>query len=132
MSQENVEIGQARLTTISRERANRWRRSIDPDIEVFDHDIPDARNPYRGAAGVAEWLADFAAAWDHYEMDVERVIDAGDRVVSLFRIRAVGAGSGIPVERGDGMVWVFRDGKLVRLDYFNDQDEALRSVGSDG
>jgi ketosteroid isomerase-like protein len=60
---------------------------------------------------------------------VERLIDVGDRVVSLFRIRAVGAESGISVERGDGMVWVFREGKLVRLDYFNDQDEALEAVG---
>jgi len=49
--------------------------------------------------------------------------------VSLFRIRAVGAGSGIAVERGDGMVWTFRDGKLARLDYFNDQNQALEAVG---
>ncbi len=130
MSQENVENVRRGHEHFARTGEPAWEM-IHPDIEVFDHDIPDARNPYRGVAGVAEWLADFAAAWDHYEMDVERVIDAGDRVVSLFRIRAVGAGSGIPVERGDGMVWVFRDGKLVRLDYFNDQDEALRSVGSD-
>ena len=49
--------------------------------------------------------------------------------LGLFRIRAVGAGSGIAVERGDGMVWLFRDGKLARLDYFNDQGEALEAVG---
>jgi ketosteroid isomerase-like protein len=57
------------------------------------------------------------------------LVDAGDRVVSLFRIRAVGAGSGVPVERGDGIVWTFRDGKLARLDYFNDQGAALEAVG---
>ena len=27
---------------------------LHPDLEVFDHDIPDARNPYRGAAGFNE------------------------------------------------------------------------------
>jgi hypothetical protein len=26
-------------------------------------------------------------------------------------------------------VWLFRDGKLVRLDYFNDQGAALEAVG---
>ena len=57
------------------------------------------------------------------------MIDAGDRVVSLFRISAVGAGSGLTVERGDAMVWVFRDGKLIRLDYFNDQQQALEAAG---
>jgi ketosteroid isomerase-like protein len=79
--------------------------------------------------GVTDWLSDFAVAWDSYGMEVERLIDAGDRVVSLFRIRAVGAGSGVSVERGDGMVWTFRDGKLARLDYFNDPAEALEAAG---
>jgi hypothetical protein len=25
--------------------------------------------------------------------------------------------------------WTFRNGKLARLDYFNDQEEALRAAG---
>jgi ketosteroid isomerase-like protein len=128
MSQENVEMVRQAHEHFAR-TGQPMEEINDPDIEVFDHDIPDASNPYRGSTGVAEWLSDFAAAWDRYEMEVERLIDAGDRVVSLFRIRAVGAGSGIPVERGDGMVWLFRDGKLVRLDYFNDQGAALEAVG---
>jgi ketosteroid isomerase-like protein len=128
MSEEHVEIVREAHQRFSETGQPIWDR-IDADTEVFDYDIPDARNPYRGAAGVAEWLADFAAAWDSYAMEVERVIDAGDRVVSLFRIRAVGAGSGAAVKRGDGMVWTFRGDKLARLDYFNDQDEALEAVG---
>ena len=102
---------------------------LHPDIEVFDHDIPDARNPYRGASGFDEWLSDFASAWDRFEMEIERLIDAGDRVVSLFRLRAVGAGSGAAVERRDGIVWTYRDDKLFRVEYFNDQDEALEAAG---
>jgi hypothetical protein len=62
-------------------------------------------------------------------MEIERLLDAGDRVVSLFRLRAVGAGSGAAVERRDGIMWTFRDDKLFRVDYFNDQDEALEAVG---
>lgn len=27
------------------------------------------------------------------------------------------------------MVWTFRNGKLARLDYFNDQAEALEAAG---
>ena len=64
-----------------------------------------------------------------YVERVRRGFDVGDRVVSLFRMRAVGAGSGAVVERGDGIVWTFRDDKLFRVDYFNDQDEALEAVG---
>jgi ketosteroid isomerase-like protein len=102
----------------------------DPAIEVFDHDIVDARNPYRGNEGVERWLADFAESWDSYAMELEELVDAGDRVVSRFRIRAVGAGSGVVVERGDAMLWTFGDGKLTRLDYFNDQRQALEALES--
>jgi hypothetical protein len=49
--------------------------------------------------------------------------------VSLFRLRAVGGGSGAVVERSDGIVGTFRDDKLFRVDYFNDQGEALDAVG---
>jgi ketosteroid isomerase-like protein len=63
-------------------------------------------------------------------MELQELVEAGDRIVSLFRIRAVGAGSGVSVERGDAMVWKFTDGRLVRLDYFNDQRQALDSLDS--
>jgi len=41
----------------------------------------------------------------------------------------VGAGSGVPVERDDGIVWTFARGGLIRIDYFNDQDQALEAAG---
>jgi hypothetical protein len=78
---------------------------------------------------VARWLADFGESWDRYEMELERVIDAGERVVSLFRIRAVGAGSGISVERDDAMVWTFRDGRLLPLDYFTSNRKLSKLSG---
>jgi ketosteroid isomerase-like protein len=128
MSKENVEIVREAHERFNKTGQPMWER-IDAGTEVFDHDIPDASNPYRGVEGVTSWLSDFAEAWESYGLEVERLIDAGDRVVSLFRIRAVGAGSGVAVERGDAMVWIFRDGKLARLDYFNDQAEALKAAG---
>ena len=128
MSQETVEIVREAHERFTKTGQPVWEM-IDADTEVFDHDIPDAKNPYRGVQGVTNWLSDFAEAWDSYTLELERLIDGGNRVVSLFRIRAVGAGSGVAVERGDGMVWTIRDGKLARLDYFNDQAEALEGAG---
>jgi ketosteroid isomerase-like protein len=128
MSQENVELVRQAHERFAKTGEPMWE-VIGGQVEVFDHDIPDASNPYRGVDGMVKWLADFAQSWERYEMEVERVVDAGERVVSLFRIRAVGAGSGVPVERGDAIVWTLQAGKLVRLDYFNDQQQALESVG---
>ena len=128
MSQQNVDWVTASLEHFER-TGEPYMVGIEPSIEVFDHDIPDARNPYRGLDGISEWLVDFGESWESYEMDVKRIVDAGDRVVSLFRIRAVGAGSRAPVERDDGIVWSFRGGMLVRIDYFNNQAQALKAAG---
>jgi ketosteroid isomerase-like protein len=127
MSQENVEIVREAHRSFDATGAPMWDR-IDSNTEIFDHDILDA-GTYRGREGLARWLSDYAESWGHYELHLERVIDAGAKVVSLFRIRAVGAGSGVPVERDDAMVWTFHDGMLLRLDYFNDPAQALEAAG---
>lgn len=75
-----------------------YLEGIHDAIEVFDHDIPDASNPYRDLDGIAGWLADFAQGWDSYELEL-------------------------------AMVWTFEGGRLVRIDYFNSRDLALRAVG---
>ena len=100
MSQENVDWVERSLDYFG-QTGEPYLKGIDPAVEVYDHDIPDARNPYRGTDGIARWLADFAESWERYELRVEQILDGGDKVVSLVRISAVGAGSGVPVERGE-------------------------------
>jgi ketosteroid isomerase-like protein len=128
MSQENVDYVERSLDHFA-QTGEPYLEGIDPAVEVYDHDIPDARNPYRGADGIGRWLADFGESWETYELRAGQTLDGGDKVVSLFRISAVGAGSGVAVERGDGIVWTFRDGLVVRIDYFNDQNLALDAAG---
>ena len=61
MSQENVE-----WVRRSHEQFGRTGESfldgIDPEVEVYDHDITDASNPYRGVHGILKWLADSLSA----------------------------------------------------------------------
>jgi hypothetical protein len=47
-------------------------------------------------------------------------------------VKATGLGSGVEVERQDGLVYGFRDGKIVRLDYYNSRQQALEAVGLGG
>ena len=42
---------------------------------------------------------------------------------------AIGRASGVTVERQDAMVFAFRDGEIVRLDYFNNRAQALEQAG---
>ena len=53
----------------------------------------------------------------------------GDRVVVTVRFRARGRGSGIEVDARLYDLFTLRDGKIVRMDQFAEQSEALEAVG---
>jgi ketosteroid isomerase-like protein len=130
MSQENVENVKAAVAHFGATGEPMWSTTA-TDIEVHDHDIPDA-GVYRGHAGYVQWLEDWAGAWSEFSLEPEKFIDVGECVVVVFRMRATGRGSGVTVERKDAMVVEVRDGKAVRLDYYNDQEQAFRQVGIEG
>jgi len=131
MSEENVEIVR-RAVKLIRPFDENFRGSrvgtnlLDPALEVYDHDSPDL-GVLRGHAGFLRWIDD----WDAMEwtLDPEEFIDAGERVVVLARLSARGRASGVSLVRRDGMVWTVRNGKAVRLDYFNNPGEALEAAG---
>jgi ketosteroid isomerase-like protein len=127
MSQENVELAREALEYFIRTGEPQWE-SIDADVEVYDHDIPDA-GTYRGHQGYATWLADWGEAWSDFYMEAKRWIGADDKVVIVFELTAKGKASGVEVKRRDAMVLTIRDGKTVRLDYYNNESQALEAVG---
>jgi ketosteroid isomerase-like protein len=126
MSQENVEI--ARRTWEHVLLADNSSEVVGAAFEVHDHDLPDA-GVYRGPEGVARWGDAWAEAWDDWKFETEEYIDVGDRVVVIARMWARGKGSGVTVQRHDGLVITVRNGEAVRLDYFSSKAEALEAVG---
>jgi ketosteroid isomerase-like protein len=101
---------------------------FDEAVEVHDHDTPD-QGVYRGHAGYARYLGDWGAAWSTWTFAPEEFIDAGECVVAIIRMKAKGESSGIAIDRQDGLVYKLRDGKVVRLDYYNNRAQVLEAVG---
>jgi ketosteroid isomerase-like protein len=128
MSQVNVEIVRRATGHFMQTGEPLWE-TLDEEIEIRDHDILDARE-YRGHAGWARWFEDWEAAWAEYSMEPEEFIDADDdHVILVLRLKATGRGSGVNVERQDAMVFTVRDGKAVRIDYYNSKQQGLKAVG---
>jgi ketosteroid isomerase-like protein len=127
VSQENVELAQKALGQFIATGEPAWDLTHG-DVEVYDHDIMDGED-YRGHAGVVRWLEDWSSAWSEFTMEPEEFIDAGDRVVAVVRMRATGRSSGLVLDRQDAVVQELRDGMIVRLDYYNSRDQALKAVG---
>jgi ketosteroid isomerase-like protein len=81
------------------------------------------------AASIPERREGAGAAWSEWTVEPEDFLDCGDSVVMVFHMKAIGRDSGIALERQDAMVFELRDGKVMRLDYFNSVNEALEAVG---
>jgi ketosteroid isomerase-like protein len=98
------------------------------ELEVYDHDTPD-QGAYRGYDGGLRWLADWGAAWAEWSLEPEQFIDTADHVVVFIRMKATGRGSGLVLDREDALVYRLAEGKIARIDYYNDRKQALRAVG---
>ncbi|MEA2348038.1 MAG: hypothetical protein QOG62_1825 [Thermoleophilaceae bacterium] len=69
-------------------------------------------------------------SWETWTgQDLEVRAAGADKAVALFRMVAKGSGSGVEVDRLNGVACTFEKGQLVRIDYFGDQQQALEAVG---
>ncbi len=89
--------------------------AIAVDVKVLDHHSPD-QSVYEGHLGYGRWLRDWDAAWDEWSLELERLVDAGDSVVAMYRMRVKGKGSGAELDVSEAQVWEIRSGTAVRLD----------------
>jgi ketosteroid isomerase-like protein len=84
---------------------------------------------YAGAEGAEAFLREWTATWDDWELNVEELRDAGEKVVALVRQQGRSRPSGLQVDMSFAQVWTIRDGKQTRMDMYSDPAEALAAVG---
>ena len=98
-----------------------------PDFEVAmvgPGYLPEAARPI-GLEGFREAWLDWTSPFESFRIEVERVIDAGDRVVSLVRQIGRTKTGGVEIEASAAAVWTIRDGKLTRVEFHLDREAAL-------
>jgi ketosteroid isomerase-like protein len=126
MSQENVETTRRFTEALVRKDYAAAATELSPKLEIDDTDIPEST----GADSFYAWLARWDAAWETWRLEDLQIRPVGeDRTISLFKMIAKGKGSGIELARDDAVVSEYRDGKIVRIAYYNDQSQALEAVG---
>jgi ketosteroid isomerase-like protein len=129
-STQNVEVVRRGFEATLREDWPTAIETLGPGLEVHDFDVPDA-GIFHGEDGYFAWLARWGEGWESWTVEDVEVRPAGDdQAIALFRMIAKGRGSGIEIQRRDAIAYRLRDGKIVRLEYF-DQTEALKAVGLD-
>ena len=127
MSDKNVETLRRWADAAKRGDLAAAEVELHPDgVEIDDRDIVEST----GEDSHRVWLERWNAAWDRWETEEQATIPVGEEtVVALFRIFVTGKGSGIDLARDDALVANFREGKIVRFAYYNDQAQARRDAG---
>jgi uncharacterized protein len=104
---------------------------VEPDFEVLmigpDY-LPTAVEE-RGTDGFRTAWRDWTEAFESYRIEVERVIEAGDRVVSVVHMTGTTRVGGVEIESPGAAVWTVRNGRLARVEFHLDVDTAMRAAG---
>jgi ketosteroid isomerase-like protein len=102
---------------------------LDPDIEwVEDPRRADGRI-YRGHEGVRESFERWVENFEEYEVEVEWMVDCGDKVLLYAREEGRGSLSGATISQRIYTVQTFRDGKVARYEEFYEEQDALEAAG---
>lgn len=124
---------------IVREAWDAWlRRDVDGMFAQLDPEIvwdmthfrewPDVI--HRGSESVRRFMDQWLEVWDDYEVGLNELLAAPDgRVVSLAWQRGKGRRSGLPMEMEWAQITTLRDGRIIRIDNYDDRSKALEAAG---
>jgi ketosteroid isomerase-like protein len=104
----------------------------DPDIEwnMEGYMHWPGKQSYRGVEGIKEFFRDWLHDFDDYTSDALDPVDLGDRVLVTVHDRAQGKGSGVTIDRHHAQVWVFREGRVLRIEVWDTRESALAAHAS--
>ena len=132
VSRENVEIA-ARWYEVATSKSallgamTRTMEFCHPDV-VWS--APEDGADYRGRDGVRRRLEEWLASFGEYRFEIQRIVDCGgDDVLVVGHEVGKGAISGVEVRAVDFELLTIRDGLIVRIREFYDEDAALQAAG---
>ena len=128
MSAENVAKARAFIEAYN-------RRDFEAAVADFDREIDwvlparQSSDSRRGPDDVIRFWEGIDETFEELQLAPQEWVDAGDRVATRLRHRGKGRGSGLELDTElYHQVATFRDGMIVRMEYFTTWDEALRAT----
>jgi ketosteroid isomerase-like protein len=107
------------------------RDLLAPDFELHQaSSIIDTAGVFRGPGALRESLSEIRESFDDLTFAPERILESpGGEVVVLVHVTGRGHGSGLEIDNHIAWVWSFRGAQAVRMTVYEEQAEALRSLG---
>ena len=102
---------------------------FDPDVELYIDAGLGNPGTWHGHEGYRTMVAAWRDAFAEDQSEVLAVEMVGDRhMIAKMHQRAVGAGSGIPVEMTNFYLLEVREGRAVRFGIYGDREAAVAAV----
>jgi ketosteroid isomerase-like protein len=132
MSEQDVEI--VRKVLSDRARGNFWNAHLfDPSVEVqwVTPIVAPAGGETHGIEELTRGMLDLLRQWERGSATAtaERIVDAGEHVVTIETWRARGRTSGAETEMLQACVWTLKSGKVSRMVRYGDAAQALEAAG---
>jgi ketosteroid isomerase-like protein len=131
MSEQNLQAVIAYIDAYNRRDFDEAVKAFDPEVEWI---LPERQSSDsgRGTDAVIRFWREIDENFDDLQLRPQEHIDAGDRVAT--RLRHFGrAKSGVEIDTElYHQVVTFRDGRMVRIEYFASWPEALEAAGVAG
>jgi ketosteroid isomerase-like protein len=131
MSEENVELVRDFLDAALRQDWERAAELLDPNVE--GHGTVGGLEEGQVCRGLLEMIHAFETvdleAWEERRLDPEEFLHVDDLVVLLLHEYRRGSGSGVELENDTATLFTVRDGRIVRIQGYMDQDAALKAAG---
>jgi ketosteroid isomerase-like protein len=101
----------------------------DPHFVYISQLAEPEPGPHFGLEAANEYYRRFLASWQDWRIEASEFREVGDSVIVRARRSGVGRGSRAAVGDEAFHVWTLRGGKIIRLDVFEREHEALEAVG---
>ena len=102
---------------------------IDPEAVFVIDQGSFVADTYQGHEGIRDLLRLTDEVFDQFRYEVDDLVDAGESVLVLGRIRARGIQSGATGAQHGAILFHLRDGLIVAYRSYLDRNEALAAVG---
>jgi ketosteroid isomerase-like protein len=128
MSQENVEIIRAAIDALNRGDIDAALKDAAPDFEWdFSRSIGIEPGVY-GLDQMGKLWGEFDGLWESSRFEANEFIDAGNLVMTPVT-NYLGGRDGVEVKASGSWVWKFCDGKVARITFYQERQEALEAAG---
>jgi ketosteroid isomerase-like protein len=128
MSQENVDKNNAFMEAYNRRDFDEAIKDFDPQVEFI---LPpqQASDSCVGARNIVRFWDGLEETFENLQLHPQEVVDAGDRVATRLRHSGRGKASGVEIDAElYHQVITFRDGVMVRMEYFDNWEAALAAA----